>query len=63
MIKKWIKKIIEFLFSEYLLELRLINMNLMAIQTLLAENKPEESGGFKPLQPLSQGGSIFTSPE
>ena len=63
MIKKWIKKLIEFLFSEYLLELRLINMNLMAIQTLLAENKPEESGAFQPLQPLSKGGSVFTSPE
>jgi len=73
MIKRWLKNLVEFVFASYLSELKQINQNLtMALVYLnhgadrLPEIKIQDVVGFtnlKPLQPLSNGGSIYPADE
>ena len=73
MIKKWLRNIVEFVFASYLTELRQINQNLTIALMYLgqsADNLPKTKDldyvGFtklQPLQPLSNGGSIYPADE
>jgi len=73
MIKRWVRRLAEYVFGSYLAELRQINLNLTIALTYLESNskpqqertKPDLSGfmNLQPLQPLSKGGSIYPAEE
>ena len=78
MIKKWLRNLVEFVFSSYLAELRQINlkMTLLLMHFEGNQKQPKKDGagftnvhvdsGFmnlQPLQPLSKGGSIYPAEE
>lgn len=61
MIKRWLKRLVEFLFDDYLQELKKINQNLVVLRyVILAEQHPETLikrgemlSALGPLKPLS----------
>ena len=61
MIRRWLKSLIDYLFGEYLLELKTINKRLASIQILLKQQEIThmvERTGMQPLQPIS-GINVF----
>jgi len=65
MIRKWLKTLIEYLFGDYLAELRAIHVELVLLRADINKPAPIEVDANMPLgpiRPLKFGGSIFGSP-